>query len=231
MLLLILFLNLSPAAAAEPEPLTRACEAYSDPTLHELSWAGAWVKQLTGRLFSATPEDTFLANHPDSLFVLRKVACDSWALSYSICAKEEDNYAKVKRQAVGEEADAIRHFLLSTSLTCTRGARFAELFLASHEGKPEAWNDRSTMDIANNYVGIDWAKKPGNCQLTVDRDAMARVALTMLREGRLTVLRPGKTACADATRTDEDLLSRLGRQPRFLHEIQAKNARACGSAN
>jgi hypothetical protein len=194
MLTLFLLLGLVSASAAEPEPLARACEAYEDRSLHELSWTGSWVKEFTGKLFSGSPEDTFLANNPDSLFVLRKVACESWALSYAVCARENEGYQQIKRQAVGEEADAIRHFLLSATLTCSRGARYAELFLVSHEGKPEVWNDRSAMDIANNYVGIDWARQTGNCQHVVDRAAMAKIALGFLREGKLKTLRPGKTA-------------------------------------
>lgn len=231
MLTLLLLLSAWTAAAAEPEHLARACEAYEDRSLHELSWTGAWVKELTGKLFSSSPEDTFLTNHLDSLFVLRKVACESWALSYSICARENEGYREIKRQAVGEEADAIRHFLLSATLTCSRGARYAELFLVSHEGKPELWNDRSEMDIANNYVGIDWARQAGNCQNVVNRGAMARIAVRLLREGKLKTLRNGKTACGEAGRPEEALFSQLGRQPLFLREIQAKNARACGSAN
>ena len=52
------------------------------------------------------------------------------------------------------------------------------------------------MDFKNNLVGIAWARRVG-CSNGFRDEQLVRAALTALKDGRLTTLEKGKTACAD----------------------------------
>jgi hypothetical protein len=171
--------------------------AWESAPIHQLTWLGRWVDGLVKgkdqHVAISKFEFTFLKNNPDAIVLIQNSACRSLAVSYALCGvnPETEGFQRTWE----EEADAIRHFLFSSYLTCDRGLRFAEHYTVAHEGPPEEWDLSNQMDIYNNYRGFEWASQPGRCQLPMTEERMAKAALKMLAGDQLMTLRKGDTRC------------------------------------
>lgn len=63
---------------------------------------------------------------------------------------------------INDESDACRHFLWAALLTRELGPDIAQKFLIAHEQEPTQPEKEKSMDLANNRVGMDFAKKLKN---------------------------------------------------------------------
>lgn len=193
-LLILLFLS-TPGAGAQTA-LEKAEKAWAQSPVHELTWLGRWVERKiqipSGASDLSRNELIFLKNNPDAYLVIQNSACRALAISYTLCGVKPVN-EEIPR-AWDEEADAVRHFVFSSFLTCSRGRKFAEAYTLAHEGPPP-WVGSEEMDINNNEAGMSWAQQPGRCHLQMGDDSVARAALKALQAGKLMTLRDGDTRC------------------------------------
>lgn len=169
-------------------------------------------------------EIIFMKNNPDSIVVIQSSACRSLAISYALCGVKP--VAKEFSRAWDEEADAIRHFIFSSFLTCSRGQKFAESYTMAHEGDPD-WDEASEMDIANNRVGMSWAKTPGRCALPLTDERMARASLKLLMENKFQTLRSGDTLCARPERLRQLNWDEFHLQVNQVHLQLQRNLKFC----
>ena len=183
------------ALAADPSPYALAC---AEESLHAQSGLqlGLIGKFLKARLFpndlhleTKAEERKFSLNHPEMAMIIRGAACRGIATSRALCGPNV--------QATDEEADAVRHFVFSSSIACGAGKQKALDYTTAHEG-PLPWAADSKMDISNNAVGIEWANPDiGRC-LNFSDKTVAKAALMNLKNKKLVTLKKGESLCADA---------------------------------
>lgn len=198
---LFLLLLLPLLARAEMDPELRACaeQDWANAPVHELTTVGQLVEKY---IYAAKPtkiftiyDARFVMNEPGAVEVLRSSTCHALSLSYSLCGVGTTN--KEQQRTFDEEADAIRHFLFSAYLACSRGEDFARSYLITHEGSPEGWGEATNMDLYNNYVALDWAREPAHCHIEMTDARMAKIALSYLKDGKLRTIKKGDTLCRD----------------------------------
>jgi hypothetical protein len=200
LILVMMVFGMCMNSRAQDSSMQEAREAWERAPVHSLTWVGRWVDQhllpekKVGTL--AASEVTFIKNSPDSVFVIQNSACRALAISYTLCGVEPIPH-EIPR-AWDEEADAVRHFIFSSFLACSRGKVFAESYTIAHEGSPELWAHSEEMDIHNNYVAFKWATEPaGRCQVPLTDARMAQTALKLLSQKKLMTLKKGDTLCAN----------------------------------
>lgn len=200
LILMMLVFGFGLISQAQDTSMQEAREAWERAPVHALTWVGRWVDKhlLPGKKVGtlAESEVTFIKNSPDSVFVIQNSACRALAISYTLCGVQPAP-EEIPR-AWDEEADAVRHFIFSSFLACSRGKVFAESYTIAHEGSPEHWDHSEEMDIHNNYVAFNWATEPvGRCQLPLTDERMAQTALKLLSQKKLMTLKKGNTLCAN----------------------------------
>lgn len=91
---------------------------------------------------------------------------------------------------VDDEADAFRHFVWAVLLKQSIGDELARKVLQAHEADPANNGPDRDMDEFNNKVGLEAADRLAKQGKTRLNDTESEV-LRLLREKKLTVLRPG----------------------------------------
>ncbi len=92
--------------------------------------------------------------------------------------------------ALNDESDAFRHFVWAGLLTKELDSEKAKLFLDAHESNPHQPPAEKAMDLANNRDGILVAQRLEKSK-NLNLKSLEIEALKELKEGRLTVLKPG----------------------------------------
>lgn len=92
--------------------------------------------------------------------------------------------------AFNDESDSFRHFVWAGLLFKELGLEKAKLFLDAHENDPTQLPAEKAMDLANNREGLLVSQRLDK-QNNLSLKSLEIEALKELKEGRLTVLKPG----------------------------------------
>lgn len=108
--------------------------------------------------FQNEKEREFLRNRIGALPALRSAACDSMVLSTTLCLPKTNPPQKIMA-GMDDEMDAVRHFIWTVVIACSKGPRFAKEYTTIHEDVELNSEQQIQMDLDNNAKGIAWVEQ------------------------------------------------------------------------